>query len=307
MRRPFISNTGGILVTGSTGQVGAAIVQALVPFSETIGPIHAPNRSALNLANPASIRQIVRDLKPRWIVNPAAYTAVDKAETNRVAAFDINAEAPRLLGEEAKRIGASVLHFSTDYVFDGSNPLPYVETDGTSPSSVYGASKLAGEQALESSGAQHIILRTSWVYGAFGKNFLLTILRLARERSEMKVVADQHGAPTSSRDLAALTVHILSSNLDLSTQGGVYHAAGRGETTWHGFAAEGVRQARELNPKASYAVMLPIPTSEYPTAAKRPANSRLNCTRLAKNLKFTFPQWQFSLRDIMAELYTLDA
>ena len=295
--------TGGILITGSTGQVGSAIVQALAPFSDAAGPVHAPTRATLNLSNPASIRQVVRELRPRWIVNPAAYTAVDKAETNRVQAFDINAEAPGVLGEEAKRVGAGVIHFSTDYVFDGTNPLPYVESDGANPSSVYGASKLAGEQALEASGAPHIILRTSWVYGATGKNFLLTILRLARERSEMKVVADQHGAPTSARDLAALTLHVLSYNADLSTMGGVYHATGRGETTWHGFAAEAVRQARELNPKASYAVMLPIPTSEYPTPAKRPANSRLNCARLTHNLSYTFPPWQFSLREVMAELY----
>ena len=307
MRRPSISATGGILVTGSTGQVGSAILRALEPFIETAGPVHAPNRAALNLSNPASIRNVVRELRPRWIVNPAAYTAVDKAETNRVAAFDVNAEAPGVLGEEAKRIGAGVIHFSTDYVFDGLNPLPYLESDGPNPASVYGASKLAGEQALAASGAQHIILRTSWVYGATGKNFLLTILRLARERSEMKVVADQHGAPTSSRDLAALTLHILSEYADLSEVGGLYHATSRGETTWHGFAAESIRQARELNPRASYAVMLPIPTSEYPTPAKRPANSRLNCTRLAKNLKFTFPQWQFSLRDVMTELYALEA
>ena len=289
-----------ILITGSTGQVGAALLRL---FLEAL----APTRAELDLAHPGSIRAYLRRHTPRWIVNPAAYTAVDRAESEPALAHAINAEAPRILGEEAVRLGASVLHFSTDYVFDGTKPTPYTESDPTNPLGVYGASKLAGEQALAATGAPHLILRTSWVYAATGKNFLLTILRLARERAQspqpLNIVADQHGSPTSASSLAALTAHILTLNPGLTQPEGLYHATSTGSTTWHGLATEIVRQARLLDPATPYADPQPISTSAYPTPASRPLNSRLDCTRLAADLAYPMPDWRDSLSAVLAELH----
>jgi dTDP-4-dehydrorhamnose reductase len=266
----------------------------------------------MDLANTASVREMIRAVRPRWIVNPAAYTAVDQAEREPELAYAINAEAVGVIGEEAKNLGAGVLHFSTDYVFDGCSSTPYCETDVTGPVSVYGASKLAGEKLLEESGAEHLIFRASWVYGARGKNFLLTILKLAQERKRVRVVADQHGAPTWSRDLARMTAHVISRCEAeaqgrelapyLANTGQVYHSAGAGETTWHGFAAEALRLAREREPGAEFAELEAITTAEYPTPAKRPANSRMNCERLAERFGWRMMDWKDSLRQVMAEL-----
>jgi len=280
-----------ILITGTTGQVGGELLglfpQALVP-----------NRAALDLSDESSIRAYIRHHRPSWIINPAAYTAVDKAESEPQLAHDLNAEAPRILGEEARKIGATVIHFSTDYVFDGTNPLPYLETDPTNPLGVYGASKLAGEQALAATGAAHVILRTSWVYGATGKNFLLTILKLAAERPELKIVADQYGAPTWSRDLANLTAQIIASP---TVPTGIYHATSSGSTTWHGFATEALRLA------SIRTTLIPIPTAAYPTAARRPANSRLNCDKLHRTFGIQLPGWQQSLATIMSQLHQVSS
>src|ERR1700716_2130111 len=250
-----------ILLTGATGQVGGELLRVLAPLGEVI----APSRGAMDLADAASVRNAIREARPRWIVNPAAYTAVDKAESEPELAYAINAEAVQAIGEEARRIGAGVIHFSTDYVFDGTGTAPYVETDATGPASVYGASKLAGEKALAASGAGHMIFRTSWVYGARGKNFLLTILKLARERETLRVVADQYGAPAGSRDLARMTAEVIGQceasarGLELAAvladAGGVYNAAGAGETTWYGFAAEVVRLQREKEPGTRFAAI----------------------------------------------------
>ena len=275
-----------ILITGTTGQVGGEILRL---FPDAL----APTRAGLDLASESSIRAYIRQHTPRWIINPAAYTAVDKAEFEPQLAAAINAEAPRILGEEAQRIGATVLHFSTDYVFDGTKATPYVEPDPTNPVSVYGSTKLAGEQTLAATGAHHIILRTSWVYGATGKNFLLTILKLAAQRPELSIVADQTGAPTWSRDLAALTAQIIASN---PTQSGLYHATAQGSTTWHGFATEFLRLANVPT------TLLPIPTSAYPTPARRPLNSRLNCDKLHQTFGLQLPLWQTSLAAIMSLL-----
>jgi dTDP-4-dehydrorhamnose reductase len=284
-----MTNGQPILITGTTGQVGAALLQTLRP----LGTLHAPTRATLDLADPASIRACVQAIKPRWIVNPAAYTAVDKAESEPELAHAINAIAPGILGEEAAKIGATVLHFSTDYVFDGSGTRPYKEDDPTGPLGVYGRTKLAGEQALAATGAAHIILRTSWVYSATGKNFLLTMLRLAKERPELKIVADQHGTPTSAPDLAALAAHILCLP---EPRSGIYHATNSGETTWHGFATEILRLAGSQTP------VLPIATTDFPTPARRPANSRLNCDQLASTLNYRLPNWQASLAQLLATL-----
>jgi dTDP-4-dehydrorhamnose reductase len=251
-------------------------------------------------------------VKPRWIVNAGAYTAVDNAESEPGLAYAINAEAVRTIGREAQAIGAGVIHFSTDYVFDGSASTPYRETDATGPVSVYGASKLAGETALAESGAEHAIFRTSWVYAARGKNFLLTILKLARERERLRVVADQYGAPTWSRDLARMTASVIGQceataqggelAAVLAEVGGVYHAAGAGATTWHGFAAEAVRLQREKSPEVRFAEIEAITTAEYPTPARRPANSRMNCERLAERFGWKMMDWRDSLGKVLAEL-----
>ena len=274
------------LVTGSTGQVGGELVRL---FPNAL----APTRAELDLTDEANIRAYIRTHKPRWIINSAAYTAVDKAEFEPAVAHAINAEAPGILGAEAREIGATVIHFSTDYVFDGSGSTPWREDDPTGPLGVYGATKLAGEHALAASGAAHIILRTSWVYGTTGKNFLLTILKLAADRPELKIVADQYGAPTWSRDLAALAAHIVAAPVVPS---GIYHATNAGETTWHGFSTEFLRLAHvETN-------LIPIPTSAYPTPAKRPLNSRLNCDKLHQTFGIRLPDWQTSLARVMNQL-----
>ena len=297
-----------ILLTGASGQVGGELLKLL----EARGEVVAPEREAMDLEDAESVRKTIRAVRPRWIVNCGAYTAVDKAESEPELAYAINAEAVKAMGEEAREISAGVIHFSTDYVFDGLKSSPYVETDSTKPMGVYGEGKLAGENALAESGAGHLIFRTSWVYGATGKNFLLTILKLAREREVLRVVADQHGAPTWSRDLARMTAAVIGrceamaedrEPADVLVEvGGVYHAAGGGETTWHGFAAEAVRLRQEAEPGVRLAEIQAITTAEYPTPAKRPANSRLNCGLLAKHFGWTMMDWKDSLREVLAEL-----
>jgi dTDP-4-dehydrorhamnose reductase len=300
--------TAPILLTGATGQVGGELLSLLPELGEVI----APTRSTMDLANPQSIRETIRAIKPRWIVNPGAYTAVDKAESEPDLAHAINAEAAQAIGEEARAIGAGVIHFSTDYVFSGTGTTPYMETDTPAPVSVYGASKLAGEKALAATGAGHLIFRTSWIYGAQGKNFLLTILKLAREREHLRIVGDQHGAPTWSRDLAEMTVQVIgrcekaAANRPLadvlSEVSGIYHASGRGETTWHGFAAEAVRLQREKESATPFAHIEAITTADYPTPAKRPANSRLNCTKLEQQFGWRMMHWHESLQEVLEEL-----
>lgn len=298
---------GRILLTGATGQVGGELLKLLAGLSEVV----APARAEMDLADAGSVREAIRKVWPRWIVNPGAYTAVDKAESEPAQAYAVNAEAVRAMGEEARAIGAGVIHFSTDYVFDGTGDVPYRETDATGPVSVYGASKLAGEKALAESGAGHLIFRTSWVYGGAGKNFLLTILKLAREREVLRVVGDQHGAPTWSRDLARMTVQVIRrceataqgrELVDvLAEMGGVYHAAGAGETTWYGFAAEAVGLQREAEAGVRFAEIEAITTAEYPTPAKRPCNSRMNCSKLAEGFGWEMMDWHESLRKVLSE------
>lgn len=297
-----------ILLTGASGQVGGELLNTLRPFGEVV----APPRSMMDLTNVESVRKMIQAVKPRWIVNPGAYTAVDKAESEPQLAYAVNADALQVMGEEAKTIGAAVIHFSTDYVFDGQGRNPYVETDATGPVSVYGASKLAGEEALSASGAGHIIFRTSWVYGARGKNFLQTILKAARERNTLNVVADQFGAPTWSRDLARMTAEVIglcetkAAEIELkdvlANLGGLYHAAGGGETTWYGFASEAVRLQRELEPGVVFAHIEPITTDDYPTAAKRPANSRMCCSKLTQQFGWKMMDWHDSLREVLRHL-----
>jgi dTDP-4-dehydrorhamnose reductase len=308
MERNALPTAGRILLTGASGQVGGELLKTLKPLGEVI----APARAEMDMASAASVREMIRAVRPRWIVNPGAYTAVDKAESEPELAYAINAEAVRVIGQEARAIGAGVVQFSTDYVFDGFASAPYRETDATMPVSVYGASKLAGEIALAKSEAGHMIFRTSWVYGARGKNFLLTILKLARERERLRVVADQHGAPTWSRDLAKMTAEVIGHCEEqargrelaevLNNASGIYHAVGSGETTWYGFAVEAVRLQQRKEPGVRFAEIEAIPTAEYPTAAKRPANSRMSCSKLKERFGWTMMDWRNSLREVLTEL-----
>jgi dTDP-4-dehydrorhamnose reductase len=307
---PMTPNPMRILLTGASGQVGGDLFRLL----QGKGTVIAPTRLELDLSNPVAIREYVRKVRPDWIINPAAYTAVDKAESEPALAYAINAEAPRALGIEAARLGVPVIHFSTDYVFDGTGDRPWVEDDPTSPLGVYGASKLTGEQAILDSGAAHLVFRTSWVYSSTGRNFLLTILRLAQQKEELRIVDDQHGAPTWSRDLAQMVVHVIDWISREAAASGkapeelvravprIYHATGTGDTTWFGFASEFVRLAATARPEMRFARLVPISSSEYPTPARRPSNSRLNCERLRKVFGFSMQRWQDATAAVVAEV-----
>lgn len=299
-----------ILLTGVIGQVGGELVPLLQPF----GSVIAADLPDFDFLDPTSVRRFIRECRPDWIINPAAYTAVDKAESEPELAYAINAEAPRVLGEMAVELGIPVIHFSTDYVFNGAGAKPWIENAETGPLCVYGASKLAGERALAATGAAHLILRTSWVYGSRGKNFLLTILPLGFQKEELRIVNDQHGAPTWSRDLARLVVHVMRKLTETSAASGisiedavrrvqgVYHAANSGETTWYGFAREFLQLAEAARPGARVARLIPISSSEYPTPARRPANSRLDCSRLKQVFGYAMPAWQESAAAVVEEV-----
>lgn len=288
-----------ILVTGVNGQVGFELQRSL----QGLGRVVACDRSMLDLSDLARVRDVVRDLKPAIIVNPAAYTAVDKAETDIDAARRLNAEVPCVLAEEAARSGAALVHYSTDYVFDGTKDGAYVETDATNPQNVYGLTKLEGEQAIAATGCAHVILRTSWVYGRRGKNFLLTMLKLGSERPELRVVADQIGAPTWSKTIAIATSHIVAQALATdevdwwARRSGVYHFTSAGATSWHGFAEAILANAMgELAPK-----VVPIPASDYPVPAKRPANSKLSHAKLTQAFGLRLPEWDDALKLCLSE------
>jgi dTDP-4-dehydrorhamnose reductase len=284
-----------ILLTGAIGQVGWELRRTLACLGEVV----ALDSKALDLAEATAVRRTLRELAPAIIVNPAAYTAVDKAESEAARAHAINAAAPGLLADEAARLGALLVHYSTDYVFDGSGDAPWREDDACAPLNVYGASKLAGEQAIQASSCRHLVFRTSWVYGARGANFLLTMRRLMRERPELKIVADQIGAPTWCRDLAEATAQVLAQVLAPAAQGaaapwGVYHMSNAGATSWHGFA-QAIQALDEFDETCAPAHLLPIPSSEYPTPARRPLNSRLNNDKLARVFGLRLQDWRSAL------------
>lgn len=281
-----------ILLTGSTGQVGFALRGTLSGLANVI----ATGRSDLDLRSPQAIRDAVRTAAPDAIVNAAAYTAVDRAENQEALAFAVNRDGPAILAEEAAKCGALLVHFSTDYVFDGAKAAPYVEDDGPNPLNVYGRSKLAGEQAIIRSGCRHLILRTSWVYAERGSNFLLTMLRLAREGKALRVVDDQHGAPTASHMIAAAAPGIIAAVLREPSLGGVYHMTARGSTTWYGFAGAIFRE-KNLSVQVSA-----ISSSDYPTPARRPRNSLLDNAKLAKTFGVHLPSWEVGLRDVLARV-----
>lgn len=301
-----------ILLTGRTGQVGSELLRLL----PEIGDVVAPVRQELDLLNPDSIRRAVREIRPELIINAAAFTAVDAAETQGAEAQAVNANAPGVLAEEAKKIGAAVVHFSTDYVFDGSKRTPYVEADPAAPINAYGKTKLAGEQAVCAASVRHLIFRTAWVYSTRGRNFVRTILRLATEREELRVIRDQFGAPTWSRDIAEATVKILaqltspdsSAASSFSRVSGIYNLTAAGVTTWYDFARAILEEAAHLSPTVEWFAeatqgrplitsrIIPITTPDYPTPAARPAFSVLSNSHLFQTFGIGLPNWRAQLR-----------
>lgn len=281
-----------ILLTGRSGQVGCALESTLAP----LGDVSAFDRRGFDLLRPVEFRKTIGAIRPDVIVNAAAYTAVDRAESDREMAFQVNAEAVGELAHAALSGNALLIHFSTDFVFDGEKTAPYVESDAPHPLNVYGESKLAGERAIEASGCRYLIFRTSWVYAPRGRNFLHAILAAATSKPELRVVDDQHGAPTSSLDIAAAIARILALP-DLPGKEGLYHLTARGETTWYDFARA------ILDAKGIGTPLTAIPTEAYPTAARRPKNSRLDNTKLAAAFGAVLPDWRESLAVVLREVH----
>jgi len=284
-----------ILITGQHGQVSLALQQRL----QDLGELIVLGRDQLDLADVDQIRQQVRAQRPDLIINAAAHTAVDQAESEADVAFAINAIAPGVFAEEAGVLGIPLIHYSTDYVFDGNKPAPYTEADTPNPLGVYGQSKLAGEQAIAAVGGEYLVLRTSWVYSNHGKNFLLTMQRLLQEKPHLRIVADQIGAPTWAGTIANSTRALIDRwQAGKAGEWGVYHLTAQGETSWFGFAAAIAEQLRAGG--TACAELEAIPSSAYPTPAKRPLNSRLDCSRLQQQWQVSQPQWQDALRECLA-------
>jgi dTDP-4-dehydrorhamnose reductase len=280
-----------IVLTGSSGQVGAHLLP-LLQGHEVI----APQRNELNLMDAQAVRAYIEKKAPQLVINPAAYTAVDKAETEPDAAFAINARAPEAMARACKKIGAPLIHFSTDYVYDGSATQPWTERDAAKPISVYGASKLAGEQAIAASGGAHIILRTSWVYSKFGKNFLLTMQRLAAEKEFLRVVSDQYGTPNWAGSLARAVAHIVNTPAaKLEAFSGIYNLNSHGATSWHGFASAIVAAGPRQLP------VHPISTADFPTPAKRPGYSVLDAGKFERTFGYAMPFWGDALAQCLRE------
>ena len=287
-----------LLLAGKNGQVGWELQRTLA----TLGDVVAVDRQGMDLANPDSIRNAIRTIRPDLIVNAAAYTAVDKAESEPDLAMAINGIAPGIMAEEAKRLGAAMIHYSTDYVFDGAKSSPYTEEDAPNPLSVYGKTKLAGEQAIQAAGISHLIFRTSWVYGLRGRNFLLTILRLAKERDELKIVDDQIGAPTWSRMVAEATSQVLAQILMpiahhpllIAEVSGLYHMTAAGRTSWYGFT-KAILDSMPMQGAYPSPNLIPIPTVEYPLPAPRPLYSVLSNDRLINTFGIELPSWETAL------------
>lgn len=285
-----------ILVTGASGQVGFELVRSL----QGLGRVVAPDRRVLDLADGSRLGTVVRELQPSIIINAAAYTAVDQAESDVEGAMRVNAAAPGVLAAEARRLSIPLIHYSTDYVFDGAKSAPYEEDDAVGPINAYGASKLAGERAVVQADGAHIVLRTSWVYGARGRNFLRTMLRIAAERPELRVVSDQIGSPTWSRTIAEVTAHIVAQAMVVPAEArsewwakraGIYHLSAAGYTSWADFAGAIFELALpDMQPK-----ILPIATGDYPARARRPANSRLSNAKLTATFGIRPPEWRDAL------------
>lgn len=285
-----------VMLTGRRGQIGSEFEKQLPPFVR----LAALDRKQCDLGQPNLVRSVMRDLRPDLVINAAGYTAVDQAETDPALAAAVNTESVRVMAEEAGPINALLVHYSTDYVFDGTKDAPYVESDLPNPLNVYGRTKLAGEQAIQGSGCSYLIFRTTWIYAATGKNFLTTIARLAQKERELRIVSDQHGAPTAAREVVRATLEVLAkASLPVRE---LYHMTAGGETTWYGLAQEIVK---ELGRRCRQtAALKPVTTAEYPVAARRPRNSLLSNERLRNDFAVRIPHWseglQATLRDLVA-------
>ena len=290
-----------ILLLGKNGQVGWELQRSLAPLGELLALDRSSSSHCGDLSNLEGLVDTVRSFRPDVGVNAAANTAVDKAESDSQTAFLVNELAPEALSAACAATGAYLVHFSTDYVFDGSGQKPWLETDATGPLNVYGHSKLAGEKGIAQHGSQHLILRTSWVYGTEGGNFAKTMLRLAQERERMTVINDQFGAPTGAALLADITALALQASTPLT---GIYHLAAAGETSWYAYAQYVLAKAKQIKPSLHYAVkdLVAVPTSDFPTPAARPLNSRLNCSRLEKALQLKLPPWQAGVDAMLTKI-----
>jgi dTDP-4-dehydrorhamnose reductase len=296
-----------VLLFGKNGQVGWELQRSLSVLGDVVALDRASKDHCGDLSDLEGIGKTVREVQPDVIVNAAAYTAVDKAESEPDLARIINGDAPGVMAQEAKRLGAWLVHYSTDYVFDGSGSRPWLETDAPAPLSVYGRSKLEGERSIAAHCERHLILRTSWVYAARGGNFIKTMLRLAQERERLTVIDDQHGAPTSAELLADVTAHAVRQLMDAANAkalAGIYHLTATGETTWHGYATHLLDRARRLRPELPLkaAEIAPVATAAFVTAARRPLNSRLDTAKLGAAFGLTLPPWQQGVNRVLEEI-----
>ena len=293
-----------ILLLGKNGQVGWELQRSLAPLGELVALDADSLELCGDFTNPEGVAETVRVVAPDIIVNAAAHTAVDKAESEPELARAINALAPGALAREASRSGAWLVHYSTDYVFDGSGERPWIETDAGAPLNVYGATKLEGERLIQQSGCRHLIFRTSWVYGARGGNFAKTMLKLARERDSLSVIADQVGAPTGADLLADITAHAIRTALQRQEVSGLYHLVAGGETSWHGYAGFVIEAARRAGIEIRVApeAIQAVPTTAFPTPAMRPHNSRLNTEKLQNTFGLYLPDWQTGVARMLAEI-----
>lgn len=292
-----------ILLLGKNGQVGWELQRSLSVLGELMA-LDRHSQPCGDLSQPERLAQTVRSLRPDVIVNAAAHTAVDKAESEADLARTLNATAPAALAQAAAETGAWLVHYSTDYVFDGSGQQPWREDAATGPLGVYGQTKLEGEQAIAASGCKHLIFRTSWVYAARGGNFAKTMLRLAQERERLTVIDDQHGAPTGADLIADVTAHAIRTAWQRPQLSGLYHLVAGGETSWHGYASHAIARARELRPELAWKVgeIAPVPTSAFPTPARRPLNSRLDTRKLQQAFGLTLPHWQRGVDRLLTEI-----
>lgn len=293
-----------ILLFGKTGQVGWELQRSLAPLGDLVALDVDSQSHCGDLTNLDGVAQTIQLVAPDVIVNAAAHTAVDKAESESELVRTINARAPAVMAQQARQLGACLVHYSTDYVFDGSGSQPWLETDATAPLSVYGQTKLDAEAAIIASGCSHLIFRTSWVYAARGGNFAKTMLKLAKERDALKVINDQVGAPTGADLLADVTAHAIRTYMQNSDVAGLYHLVAGGETSWHGYAQFVIDFARQsgVEVKVAQSAIEAVPTSAFPTPAKRPLNSRLNTQKLQKTFNLQLPNWQLGVKRMLTEI-----